>query len=325
MKTFLNTLFIAFALTGFSQTVNTTYKDALEIKRRILLLTLPDNSKMVIRDYEAEDSTFAKMYKDDMEGQRMALKNAVLRYWTFTDSIQVVTPKQAKVMQRKEPEKYAVMKIGENVQDRVYIHSQPEPPQVAWIKSGDNLYYDSDMRYSIKMLGITTLVIDLPERAIEVFLPKVSPSEGDFINAITQMHYILSFVMQSASNSSNKLFRSLENSSWQLSDKTLLLDIAELAATNKEVREVYPYPFKIVSHKDIEMALKRKETNTLIITASRIDPHRTIYTLSNAGDGTIYYSFTEPTFSYGEGKGYAIAVLYPSLNANHLRRFGKIK
>ncbi len=325
MKAFLNLILVSFVFLGFSQNVNTTYKEALEIKQRILLLVLPENSKMVIRDYEAEDSTFATKYKDEMDGQRTALKMAVLKHWTFTDSIQVVSAKEAKAMQRKEPNKYAIIKIGSNIQDRVYIHSQPEPPQAGWTKSGNNLNYNVDKRYNIKMLGITTLVIDLPKRALEVFLPKISPSDGDFINAIIQMQYILSFVIQSENNSSSKLFRSLERSALLPTDKTLLLDRGELACTNKEVKEVYPYRFQIVTHIEILGALIKKDTNALVITATRIDPHRTTYTLSNAGNGTIYNYFTEPTFNYGEGMGYAIAVLYPSLNANHLRRFGKIK
>ncbi|HTF80299.1 MAG TPA: hypothetical protein VL947_01185 [Cytophagales bacterium] len=326
----MKTLFISAILIGlttiYAQKANTTFKDAQEIKRRTLLLVLPENNKVTLKGYIEEDSTFGKLYTEDIEGQRAALKKAVLRFWTFTDSVVVVSSQEAKALQKNEPKKYAVMKIGENTQDRVYIHSHPEPPQAAWSASYGELVYDHNMRYNLRMLGVTTLVIGLPGKAIEVHLPKVSPSEGDFIYAVSQMNYILSYVLQSEEHSSNKLLRKQEEAKAQnLMNKTLLLDAQELGCTNDEIKKVYPYPFKIVNYRDIEVAIMRKDTDYMMITGSRIDPLRTTYLLSNTGDGTIYYNFTEPTFNYGESQGYAIAVLYPSLNAAHLRKIGKIK
>lgn len=310
---------------GTAQNVNLTYENAQEIKKRTLLLVLPENSKMIVNDLAQEDSSFVKMYTDDMDGQRAALEKAVLAHWSFTDSVKVVSAKEAKSLQKKQPGRYAVMKIGENVQDRTYIHSGAEPPQVAWTKSWGSLTYQYGMRSNLRLLGVTTLTINLPKKAVEVYLPKTSASEGDFIYGVKQLNYLLAYALQSPEHSSNKLLRNLEVNADQLEHKTLLLDFQEIACTQQEIREVYPYPFKIVQHQDIEKALKNKDTDYLTITGSRIDPHRTQYVLSNTGDGTILSTLTEPTFNYGESAGYSIQVLYPSLKAIQLRRITKVK
>lgn len=310
---------------SYSQNVNITYENAQEIKRRNLLLVLPEYSKMVINDLAQEDSSFVKMYTDDMDGQRAALEKVVLEHWTFSDSVKMVSAKEAKMLQKKNPGKYAVLKIGENVQDRVYIHSGAEPPQVAWSKSQGALYYEYPLRYNLRLLGVTTLVITLPKKVVEVYLPKTSPSEGDFIYGVKQINYLLSSILQSPDNSSNKLLRNLEVSSDLLENKILLLDAQELGSSAKEIKDVYPYPIKIVSYPEIEKVLKSKNDGYLVITGSRIDPHRTYYVLSDASDGTIRATLTEPTFGYGESKGYSIQVLYPSLKAQQLRKLAKIK
>ncbi len=306
--------------------LNTSTKEAQAIKDRILLLVLPEDDKYLVSRYQEEDSNYVALYKNDMEGQRKALARVVQEYWTFSDSIRIVSNKEAKSLQRKFPQEYAVMKIGEQLQDKVYLsHNTSEPPQVAWTKKGGTLEYDFQKRYHIKMLGITTLVIELPRKVIEVYLPKLSPSEGDYMYAVQQLNYILSTLLESEENSAHKLYRELNTVRGQLKDKVLLIDGYELGCEAKAISKAYPYPFKIVDQETIEKALKRRDSSCVVIQSSRVDTNQSTYYLSNAGNGRIYYNFAGFTFNYGEMNVYMVQVYYPRISIKHLQEYGKAK
>jgi hypothetical protein len=319
---FFFTAFI-FTVSGYTQYLNTSYKDAQEIKKRILLVGLPEDNKSLLSEYEEDSVSFGVLYKNDMEGQRQALKEVVLKHWKFSDSIVIVSQKETKALIRKYPDKYAVMKLGEHLQDKVYIRLQAEPPQVAWGKREETFTYNFLKRYNIRMLGITSLVIELPKKVIEVYLPKISPSEGDYIYAITQINYILSYILKSEENNANKLYREITNNvSGQLKDKILLLDGAELNCKEEEIKKVYPYPFRIVNYAMVEKTLKARDSRYAVLQSSRTDPNNSTYYLSNAGDGTIYCNYIGLTFNYGEVKGYSIQVFYPTITLKHFEQYG---
>jgi hypothetical protein len=321
------TLLLIYASSCLAQYINTSHKDAREIKKRILLVVLPEDDKDLLKEYEEANPTYATLYKNDMEGQRMALKEVVLKHWKYTDSLVVVSQKEVNAMVKKYPDKYAVMKTGEQMQDRGYIRqNQANPPQVAWEKINEKIVYNSSKRHNIRILGITSLVIELPKRVMEVYLPKMSSSEGDYIYAVTQMEYILSTLLKSQEYSANKLYRDLDNASGKLKNKILLLDGSELGCKEAEIKKVYPYPFKIVSYEIVEKALKTKDSNSVVIQSSRYDINNSTYYLSNAGNGAIYCNYTGLTFNYGQRNGmYNVHVPYPSINVTNFERYGSVK
>ena len=102
-----------FTSIGYAQYINTSHKDALEVRKRILLVGLPEDDKFLLEQYEQDSSEYVTLYKNDMEGQRQALKEAALKYWEYTDSVVVKSLKEAKSLVKKFPEKYALMTFGE--------------------------------------------------------------------------------------------------------------------------------------------------------------------------------------------------------------------
>lgn len=227
---FLHYTFISLLLVNqaLAQLVNTTQLDALSLKKRILLVALPEEDKYFVSEKQ-DQPLFLERYTVDLNGQREAFKTVVLTHWKFTDSIVVLPLKEAKTLMKKNPDRYALLRYSEKSQDRIYIKEMDSIPIVAWTQANGSYIYQNAARYDFRMLTVTSLVIELPKRVIQVFLPKLSPSKGDFIYAIHQMDYILNNVLQAEGRNLKSLYKEMPQLTEQLKNKTLLLDINEMS------------------------------------------------------------------------------------------------
>lgn len=312
----------------FAQLVTTTQQDALAIQKRILLVALPEEDKYLLSEKQ-DHPEYIRMYKEDLDGQRNAFQAMVIKYWTFTDSMVVLPYKEAKSLMKKNPDKFAMLRYDDKSQDRIYVNTNDTIPIVAWTKSNGKYYYHHASRYDFRELTVTSLVIELPKRVLQVFLPKLSPSEGDFIYAIRQMNYILTDVLKSEGRSTKELQKERPLLAEQLRTKILLLDINEMnraegLITIQEVKKYYPYPVQLVNYTELETILKSGDTRYAIAVHCRYDFHNSTFHVSNAGDGTIYCHFIGPTFDYGndiDKTNYLIRIHYPTVNKLNLERY----
>lgn len=305
---------------SYSQYINTSYNDAQEVKKRTLLVVLPEDNKDIIASLEQESEAFVALYKNDMEGQRQALKWAVLNCWKLSHDPVITSMKEARSLIKASPDKYALMKVGEQFQDRYYIKSAAEPAQTAWEKIDEKFIYNFSKRYNVRMLGITTLTIEIPKKIMEIYLPKISPSEGDYLFALKQMQYTITKILESEGNTANKLYRSLNPD--QLKNKIVLLDAMEVDGKTDDIKKIYPYPFKITNYKEVENVIRANDTSYAVIQCSRFDGTNSNFIISNAGNGKIYSYFTGLTFHYGQRNGsYSIKVIYPKITRFLLERF----
>jgi hypothetical protein len=322
------TVFIITIYYSCAQHINTSSADALEIKKRILLVTLPDPSKHFLAQYAEEDSSKSMIFINDIEGQRKIFKKVVLERWKFNDSILIVTAKEAKSLMKQFPGKYALMRIDEQNQPTAYVRTNGitrVSQSTGWIKFDDSFEYNYAKRYGLMMLGITSIVIELPGRAVNVYLPKVSPSEGDFIFALHQMEYILTATLKVENYSSGKIYKETKHRSKELENKILLLDGKELKCKEEDIAKAYPYPFKIVNYETIENALKTGAIENVTIQSSRYDAANSVLCLSNTGNGTLYGYMTCPTFNYGaiDPAHITIQVNYPGITLEQLKELAK--
>jgi len=164
---------------------------------------------------------------------------------------------------------------------------------------------------------------------MQVFLPKLCPSEGDFIYAVRQMNYILTNVSQSEGRNTKDLQKEMPKMAEQLKSKILLLDINEMnreegLITIQEVKKHYPYPVQLVNYDELAKIIQSGDTRYAIATHCRYDFHNSTFYVSNAGDGTIYCHFIGPTFDYGndiDKTKYLIRIHYPTINKLNLERY----
>ncbi|HVD96809.1 MAG TPA: hypothetical protein VNB90_01310 [Cytophagaceae bacterium] len=325
MKIFPTFFFFFFIMHASAQYMNTSPEEAQQLKKRILLIVLPQEDKHYLAQLAEENPADSSVYLEDLAGQQYAMKKAVTEQWKFNDSLSFCSLKEARSLLKNFPEKYAILRMEEQLQDKVYVSWHQRVAQTtSWAKHGETLYYSANKRYNLPMLGITVMVIEAPKRIIRAYLPKISPSEGDFIFAFHQMEYVLSSVIKTGEPAS-KLYRS-DIKAGQLKNKILLLDRRELKCTAEEIQKVYPYPFQIVEYITIEHALRTRDDRYVIIQNSRFEASNSTYYLCNASDGAIYYEFIEPTFGYGkiDGSNLTIQVYYPALKPGQLEQFGNL-
>lgn len=329
---FFYLLFILFSNSFINaQLVNTSQEDGLAIKKRILLVALPEEDKYIISENQ-EQPEFLRLYREDLEGQRKAFQAMILKHWIFTDSIVVLPFKEAKMLMKKNTDKYAMLRYADKTQDQIYKKTNDSIPVISWVLFNKNYRYDNLTRYDFRILTVTSLVIELPKRVIEVSLPKLSPSEGDFIYAIRQMQYILNNVIVSESRNAKTLYKEIPLLNDQLKNKILLLDIHEMDAQEglrniEMIKKYYPYPVQLVSYTELENIIRSGDTRYAMAVHSRYDFHNSTCYVCNAGDGTIYSQFNVPTFDYGkiDQTQYTIWIYYPCINKLHLETYaGKL-
>jgi hypothetical protein len=329
---FVALLFVFFTDDTNAQLINTTYEDALSIKKRILLVALPEEDKSLVAE-KLDQLQFIKQYREDLDGQRKAFQSMVMKYWTFTDSIIVLPFKEAKSLMKKNPEKYAMLRYADKTQDQIYIRTHDSIPVISWALDKNNYYYNIFSRYDFRMLTVNALVIELPKRVLEVSLPKLSLSEGDFIYAIRQMEYILKNIMTVEGRNAKILYKEIPLLNDKLKNKILLLDVQEMDAKEglrdiQMIKKYYSYPVQLVNYKELEDILRSGDTRYVVAVHSRYDFHNSTCYVCNAGDGTIYSQFNVPTFDYGtiNQTQYTIQIYYPGINKLHLESYmGKLQ
>ncbi|MBC7487004.1 MAG: hypothetical protein H7282_09665 [Cytophagaceae bacterium] len=322
------TCFILLQSIVLAQLVTTTQQEALAIQKRILLVALPEEDKYLLSEKQ-DHPEYIRIYKEDVVGQRNAFQAMVIKHWTFTDSMVVLPYKEAKSLMKKNPDKFAMLRYDDKSQDRIYVNTHDTIPIVAWTQANGKYYYHNASRYDFRELTVTSLVIELPKRVLQVFLPKLSPSEGDFIYAIRQMNYILTDVSKSEGRSTKDLQKERPQMAEQLKTKILLLDINEMNREEGlinilEVEKHYPYPVQLVNYNELENILKSGDTRYVIAVHCRYDFHNSTFYVSNAGDGTIYCQFIGPTFDYGNNidkTNYLLRIHYPAINKLNLERY----
>ncbi|MDF2455156.1 MAG: hypothetical protein K0R51_1149 [Cytophagaceae bacterium] len=322
-------LFFSFlAFYAQAQLITTSQEDAIAVKNRILLLALPEEDKYMMS--EKQDQTeYLRLYRNDLEGQRKAFQASVLKYWQFNDSIVVLSFKEAKNLMKKNPGKYAMLRYDDKTQDQIYIKTSDSIPVVSWSQTAGNYHYYNAARYDFRMLTVTSLVIELPKRVLQVFLPKLSPSTGDFIYAIRQMNYVLNNVSKTEGRTLKTVYKEMPQLIQELKTKTLLLDINEMntkdGLRNLElVKKYYPYPVQLVNYNELENILKSGDTRYATVVHARYDFHNSTFCICNAGDGTLYNYFIGPTFDYGDDideTKYTIMIYYPTINKLNLERY----
>lgn len=322
-------LFFCLLHNTYAQWATTTYEDAFLIKKRILLVALPEEDKYLVSERQ-EQAEFLKLYRADLAGQRKSFQSAVLKHWKYSDSIVVLPYKEAKTLMKKNPDTYALLRYAEKSEDRIYVKTNDSIPVVAWSSAGtDNYHYENAARYDFRMLTVTSLVLELPKRVLQVFLPKLSPSSGDFIYAIHHMEYILHQVSQTQGRTIKAVYKEMPQVSEQLKSKTLLLDMNEMSTKEglrniEQIKKYYPYPVQLVHYNEVENALQAADTRYAIVVQARYDFHNSTFCICNAGDGTLYNYFISPTFDYGDDideTKYTIMIYYPAINKLNLARY----
>jgi hypothetical protein len=297
-----------------AQYVSTTTASALAIKDRILLVGLAEENPDDLLLFQDQPKNIEGYYIS-IEGKNQALKNAVAACWTYSNKVQYLPLKQAQKLMKAEKDKYALLHFEDpGISGNWVYHDNKieRPAPFAWKKKEGVLSYDNDARRYIENLTISSLVIDLPKKSIEIQLPICYPSEGDLINALQEMQFTLNYVLV-PEHTIHQFHKETYQRAGLLKNKTLLIDNRDLSYKLKKVdlSTLYLFSVKVVPYDVIEKALKEKDSHYAIVTIARYDPSNSIHTITDAGDGNVYYYKTFLTYEHGNQIGMVGLTVWP--------------
>lgn len=281
----------------------TTKKEALQIKNSVLLVALEEEDAKRIKKLSNKPEKL-EHYRTQIAGRNRALKNAVEKYWSFSSKVEYTTESKAKEMLETEKDKYVMISFGEYLDYESFrTHTGMNGSPAGWGGSGAGMSYNPSTKYTELANVITTLLISDPGKIIKAFLPNVYPSEADAVYGIQQIQYILNYLLADEKNTMVKFMAHIRNNAPELKNKTLLIDKDDLSKklTESDVKEVYPYPFKIVSQKEIDKAILEKDPTAAYVQIADMPGGKgnvSAHYVSNAADGKIY-CYDAPTVSFG--------------------------
>ncbi|MBC7451824.1 MAG: hypothetical protein H7259_10080 [Cytophagales bacterium] len=273
--------------------INTTTADALSIQSRILLVGLEEETQEYLALYKNDADNLAR-YKNFIAGKNLILKRAITDRWKYNTQIQYLPLSEAKKLMKEQKDIYALLQYaGEWGEDAFIIDAQPEYRNsiTGWKRKGDSLVYNVNSRYAMSNQVVSSLLITLPKKVIEVMFPNMYPSEGDLLYAVERMQYSLKYVSNPGA-SINSMLQHLCDVAPELKQKTLLIDMNTImpGTTQAEMAKAYPFPFKAVQYNMIEKALIEKDEQYAVLTVYNESQSSGVHVISNAADGKVYFS-----------------------------------
>lgn len=242
-------------LNSFSQN-NTSSKEAIELKKRILIVGLEEQNPKMLKKLKGKELEF---YQNQVDGNNYALQTSIEKYWKYNSEIKYLPLKEAKALLKSKPKEYALLTINK------YTDYEIKHIGKGWTRdkslnsnlssNPSMLKYDPGTRYTEAANQISYLSIDMPSNIIYVNLPNLLVSFPDGVYGVMQMQYILDHLCENEKLSYRDVVK--ERNGANLKNKTLLLckDDLDKKLTEAAIKKIYPYKFKIASLDEINQAI----------------------------------------------------------------------
>jgi len=220
----------------------TSKSDVEKIKNSILLVMLEEEDPKTLQKLAKKSEEKLNHYKQQIAGRNLVLKNAVEKYWNFSEKVEFKSKDEATKLMKLNKEKYVIIYFGkyldyERHKTGVGINGKP----AGW--NTNTMTYNTSTKYSSLANEITTLEIIDSKSLIRIYLPNVYPSKADAIYGIQELQYILRYLSSSPENKITKFMKHIESNAPELKELTLLVDKNEVDTklNEDEIKELYPY------------------------------------------------------------------------------------
>lgn len=330
------TLFIIFAFTfnfvnaQFSLTSN---KEANKIKNSKLFVVLEEEDPKTISKLKKKKKTKElKHYKAQIEGRNKALKNAVENYWIFSEDIEYVNASKVKQLVKEDKSKNVYLQYGKFIEyEKISTNSGLDGKPAGWNRdAGGTMTYNKSTKYTELANEITSIEIGDPKAMIKVYLPNVYPSEADVAYGMQVMQFILNYLIASTDHKIPKLEKHIKSNAPELKNLTLLIDKNELhdKLTEKEIKEVYPYAFKLVDGETIDKAILDKDPKYAVVQIVDVPGGKgdvSTHYIMGTGTGELY-GFVSPKVAIRVGSPISMGsfIKYNErIKSSHLEKYSK--
>jgi len=279
LSTILLSTFLLISGAGYTQSANTSRKEALEIKKRVLLVAIPTGGNKKSKE---------------------RFKALVEKYWTFNERIEYASTTKVKKLMKEDKTKYALLTY--RLFTETAIRSTRNPLYSPRNRTMQSMY----TKESYVANTIASLVISLNRKKahVKTNLSANYSLERNTIYGLMQLQYLLNYLVESPKHKSLATFyrKQIKKNAPLLQTKTLLLD-KELISKKlnvSKIRDYYPFPYQIADASTIDKALEERNDQYAFIHVANVDAGRgaiNIQFISSAKDGKIYLYVAPRPFS----------------------------
>jgi hypothetical protein len=221
-----------------------------EVQKRPVVIMLEEEEPKLLNKLTKKPDQL-KFYKSEIKRANEAMIELAGQLWTFNAAPTVKTRSEVYKLKDGKNKEFAVIAFN---RIEVYL----------WEKSGS-------FRYLASSKVIATLSVDLIEnldRGHPVFyqnLPNIYPTKGDLALGFQLMQNFLKARLEGKRR--NEISDEAAENKSLLSSKTLLLDKEDIkkGLTAAQIKEVYPYPVKVVDYGEIETAILERNKDIAVV------------------------------------------------------------
>ncbi|OJJ18798.1 hypothetical protein BKI52_24830 [marine bacterium AO1-C] len=289
---------------AYGQSANTSRKEALDIKRRVLLIPI----------VKGKGKKNSEMFQQ-----------LVKKYWTFNESIEYVPAAKVKGMMKKDKAKYALLTYS------VFTEWAIRKTRNPLYNERSKLMRSKYTRDPYVANTIATLMITLNGRKslIKTNLSANYSLERNTIYGLMQLQYLLNYLVENPKHRSLATFyrRQAPKNGPELKNKTLLID-KELLSKKLDIAKIkdyYPFPYKLADAPMIDEALKTRSDQYAFIHIASIESGRGamhIQFISSTKDGKIYLYVAPRAFSIAGLNGIKFRQFH-KIGKKQLKRYAK--
>ncbi|WP_075603091.1 hypothetical protein [Saccharicrinis aurantiacus] len=288
-KLLLLTIILLLSKSTFSQMCKLKEKEVADIKQSILVVSLEEEKAKTIKKLEKNPDEL-KYYKSQIAGRNNSLKDAALKYWNLTDSVVVLPVSEVEELQASN-NKIIVLKYGEYLEYTKLSKSYGSDGNTAgWKPDGS---YNKAIKYTALSNVICKLNLSGFGSEIDIYMPNILPSYSDAIYGVKQLQYVINYHDTHPKASYSDFRNYIAENNVGLKGKTLLLDKKDInkSITESSIKELYPYPVKIVDQDFIDNAIIKESAEYAYVQVVNIPGGKgnvNFHLLSNPANGEIY-------------------------------------
>lgn len=298
LLTFL--IFLLICSHTFAQIVSN--KEAKEFKTRNLIVGLEEMNPKKIKKLKPKELEY---YKSQIEGNNYALKTAVEKYWKFNSTVEFMPLSEAKKLLKNKANEYALLSFLKYTDYEHYTtgagwSTVPNKYNTStqWAPA---LQYNSGTRHTTAANEIMSINIDMPSTIFSVSLPNLYVSLPDAVYGIKQMEYVFNRLTENDKLSYRDILKECNGNT--LKNKTLLLckDDLDKKLDEQEIKNIYPYKYKIVPIEEIDKAIIDQDNECVIVQIVSVKGGKgnvNIHYLSDTSTGRIV-GYVVPTIALG--------------------------
>jgi hypothetical protein len=224
-----------------------------EVKKRPVLIMLEEEDPDVVKSLSKKNPKELAVYRAELKRTNELFPQIVAKLWKFNEAPVVKTKAEIMQLLESKNKQYAVLGL-QRVEAVLYGEDKT-----------------NFTRYDVSSKAIARVAIELIENVRKkdpVFyqnLPNVFPTSGDMALGIQMMQNFLQARLDGKKR--NQISDEAEENKSLLSGKTLLIDRKDLkpGTTPAQIKEAYPYPYKIVDYNTIEAAILEQDPNFAVV------------------------------------------------------------